>query len=1363
MPVISSLTMTTTNILVPPSSISMARRQRRRTQRPCRQQGRRSRSLSVHVVLLLSSLVLLLPPLVRVAADPTGVPIYSILPPTTPSEGPIDDTQCNIEELEQANDSQLYTILQELVLRTEFFQHFAVDLEQTCPLSDDKEDGGEGEEYECPSAKAAREAAGGSSSDFLGGGFGEEEPAEPACSIDTSGGGANDLFGGMGASSNSPTQSNALNELSQQGFQSPEQADSFQWKTQTDLIKSNKKKSAAKDSAAYDLKTRKQKNNNNGDEEESDSDDVDSEDCGSVNIDIDEDHNRRRGEQWLPDSFWMDLCQHVTAKGEKTKVVNLALNPERNTGYNGTHLWNAIYQENCIAISKINNNSNYNKDKDKDKDKKSLLPFQKGSNGSKEEPIQPKCFEERVLYRLLSGLHTSTTISIAKNYYMPSKRKGRTSWEANPQYFMERFQHHPEYIRNLHFSYVVLLRALKKATPFLYNYDIRTGNIVQDEAAVILLRRLLDSSILQSCSSVFGAFDETLMFRQQTASSSSSSATKSTVQKDLDTASQIEDSIALQQSFKGVFHNISSILDCVQCQQCKLHGKMAMLGYGTALKILFIKPSALVLERNEIVAFVNTLAKLSESIREVRELTHLYWMKEQEKQQEKVDEHNRLLSSGTSSDALSASGGGISNDMMPISKSGWDSWNSVDGAVGAIAALQRQGLITPAQESSLIMMAMENREPSLLILTKHYFSSPRDSQADLIKLRDMLQQKGLLDGSSGVGVSTTATKDPLDYPDAIVVGSGLAGLSAALNILDRGGYVVLLEKEHMLGGNSNKASSGINACCPNTTSTNAFATSAAVDTVSAADSLDVFQNDTIKSAGEAARLDLIQVLVSNSASAVEWLQSRVGVDLSLKSQLGGHSSKRTHRPNNGMAGAEIIFGMQKAVKKYVKTGHVRILVDTKVTQLLTESTESDSDTLSDKTVVGVEYENLKQPGAKHTLKAPFVIMATGGFASDRRPKESYLSQYRPELLQFPTTAGRFSTGDGIALATSSVDAATTSMDKVQIHPTGWVDPKDKNNPSKTLAAELMRGVGGILLNDKGQRFCNELGTRAYVTDKMLSQGSWKYYMTKTWDAGTEIPTFAMLLSSSAAEDAGKHVDLYVHKGLLQRLEGVQALADWMGQSVSTVTTALEKYRSDAETGKDEFGKDTFRGMFAKDLTTEVFYAGTVTPVLHYCMGGITIDTEGHVLDTERRVIPGFYAAGEVTGGVHGDNRLAGNSLLECTVFGSLVGRNLPLQERLPADSMKNPTASSTTTSTSESKTRVVSLEELGQHNTEEDCWVAIHGVVYDLTSFIDEHPAGPASIIELAGQDGTDAFVAVHNQNILEDFEEDRIGVLASS
>ncbi len=905
--------------------------------------------------------------------------------------GPIDDATCHVEQLEEANDSQLFTILHDLK-HTAFFRNFAVDLDAICPLSwnlhqpkkdvkdgkigapggtpttrsppfgsdhanpfkkpaDDEKCTGKlddvdpdetkstchvefGGDFEFDDAAGAKKSSSSttpppqkSSSDTTtatkattnekeaeeedfecdGGSVADEmeDDAPPLCELTSAG---TDV-------SKTPLQdllSSALNSINHKlGWDSDSEKETFVWSSTTDpVILSPDSEEACEDEAV---------------------------------------------EGRLPDTFWLDMCDPIQ-QGDGMKIVDLTLNPERNTGYNGTHIWEAIYEENCIDM-----------------------------DGTTDQPM---CYEERFLYRLLSGLHASTTLSIAKNYYPPNKRKGRLTWEPNALYFYEQFGDHPEYIRNLDFSYLVLLRALKKAYPILNKYEIHTGNIVEDETAMILLRRLLDSSILKSCSDVFTAFDETLMFRQQ---------------EEDDTITDVESKfpkephakvITIQQNFKGVFHNISSILDCVQCQQCKLHGKMAMLGYGTALKILFMTNEELLassLSRNEIVAFINTISKMSEALKDVRELTNLYWAKHFE-------------SKGT--------------HIVPD--------DPLDAAIGAIAALANSGMIDDDREAELVKLALEGDE-GLLMLAKHY-------AANLEKFLILSQHIG-----SGSAIGPTE-------PDAIVVGTGLAGLAAALNILDRGGRVVLIEKEHRLGGNSNKASSGINACCPNNeTVTDDYAES--------------FYADTTKSAGSAAQPELIQTLVDNSADAVTWLKERVGVDLSLVAQLGGHAHKRTHRPKNGMVGAEIIYGMQRAVKEYVKSGQVQILTDTKVTNLIRE----------DNKVVGVEVESLVEANevTRKQLNSPNVILATGGFAADRT-EGSYLSKYRPELMKMPATAGSFSTGDGIGLATS-VGAGLIDMDKVQVHPTGWVDPKDPLNPNKVLAAELMRGVGGILINGKGER------------------------------------------------------------------------------------------------------------------------------------------------------------------------------------------------------------------------------------------------------------------------------------------------------
>lgn len=279
--------------------------------------------------------------------------------------------------------------------------------------------------------------------------------------------------------------------------------------------------------------------------------------------------------------------------------------------------------------------------------------------------------------------------------------------------------------------------------------------------------------------------------------------------------------------------------------------------------------------------------------------------------------------------------------------------------------------------------------------------------------------------------------------DVIIIGSGLAGLTTALTMLDAGSRVIILEKEAKLGGNSMKASSGINACTPDTAAS--------------------FREDTLKSAGSAGNPVLVEQLVVHSHDSVMgWLRQRLQVDLSQVAQLGGHSEARTHRPWGKLPiGAEIMTKLQSAVKEFEEKRSVTIIPNAKASQLIQAE---------DGRVVGVVYEKQTKDGSTtshNTLCAQHVVLATGGFAAGRS-SSSWLAKTRPELLKLSTTAGEFSTGDGLTLATS-VQANLIGMEHIQVHPTGFVDPKDPDNHNKFLAAEILRGVGGILLTPQGKR------------------------------------------------------------------------------------------------------------------------------------------------------------------------------------------------------------------------------------------------------------------------------------------------------
>ena len=283
--------------------------------------------------------------------------------------------------------------------------------------------------------------------------------------------------------------------------------------------------------------------------------------------------------------------------------------------------------------------------------------------------------------------------------------------------------------------------------------------------------------------------------------------------------------------------------------------------------------------------------------------------------------------------------------------------------------------------------------------------------------------------------------------DSIIIGSGLAGLTTALTILDAGGRVVILEKEEKLGGNSMKASSGINA-------------SPAQEKEQAA-----FRQDILQSAGKAGDAALVEQLIQHSEETVlGWLRTRLDVDLSEVAQLGGHSQPRTHRPGGKLPiGAEIMIKLQKAVKAFEGESNgsfVTIYTKSRAKQLVQEEASG--------RVIGVTFEAVTDETTEtKEIFAEQIVLATGGFAADRS-SASWLVKVRPELLNLAATAGEFSTGDGLSLATSA-GADLVDMEYIQVHPTGFVNPKDPENPNKFLAAEVLRGVGGILLNGQGKR------------------------------------------------------------------------------------------------------------------------------------------------------------------------------------------------------------------------------------------------------------------------------------------------------
>merc|ERR1712091_203440 len=308
-------------------------------------------------------------------------------------------------------------------------------------------------------------------------------------------------------------------------------------------------------------------------------------------------------------------------------------------------------------------------------------------------------------------------------------------------------------------------------------------------------------------------------------------------------------------------------------------------------------------------------------------------------------------------------------------------------------------------------------------------------------------------------------------------------------------------------------------------------------------------------------------------------------------------------------------------------------------------------------VVGCEYAK-----AGNVLKefGP-VIFASGGFGADFG-QDSLLAKYRPDLLHLPTTNGEHCTGDGIKLG-EGIGACTIDLEWVQVHPTGLVKPDDPDAKVKFLAAEALRGVGGIVLDANGKRFANELGRRDYVTGEM-----WK-----------NKPPFRLCLNKAASEEIIWHCKHYTGRGVMKFYESGADLAKDMGVDISVLEATHEQHYQaakktekdpnggswpaypsgkswDAASGPTGSGKKFYHNIIdGSQVANQEFYVAIITPVIHYCMGGLEVTADAEVISKDG-VIPGLYAAGEIAGGVHGNNRLGGNSLLDCVVFGRVAGK-----------------------------------------------------------------------------------------------------------
>jgi len=432
--------------------------------------------------------------------------------------------------------------------------------------------------------------------------------------------------------------------------------------------------------------------------------------------------------------------------------------------------------------------------------------------------------------------------------------------------------------------------------------------------------------------------------------------------------------------------------------------------------------------------------------------------------------------------------------------------------------------------------------------------------------------------------------------DIVIIGAGGAGLTAATEAAYRGAKVIVLEKAAYAGGNTNSSTGGLNA-----------SETAEQKRLGIEDSNQAFYEDTMKGGHNKNDSALVKKLVESSKDIVEWLESDiVRADLSDIGIMGGSRNKRSHRPLGGQAiGAHLVPKLYAAAKNQ----GAEIRFNNAVTDIVEEGGRA----------IAVKVQN---EASAYTIKAKAIIIATGGFGAN--PK--MIEKYRPDLKDFPTTNVKSTTGDAFEWL-EKFKAKLQLMNEIQTHPTVV--------PGKAiLITEAVRGNGAIMISHQGKRFVNELDTRDVTSAAILALPEKRAY----------------IFFNGEVRKSLKAIEGYNKAGLLVSGSSVEEIASKLNMDANTLAETIKKYAEGCQKGEDEFG----RKNMAASLEKGPYYAVEIEPAIHHTMGGVKINTRAQVMTEKDTPVPGLYAAGEVTGGVHGDNRLGGNAIADITIFGKIA-------------------------------------------------------------------------------------------------------------
>lgn len=534
-----------------------------------------------------------------------------------------------------------------------------------------------------------------------------------------------------------------------------------------------------------------------------------------------------------------------------------------------------------------------------------------------------------------------------------------------------------------------------------------------------------------------------------------------------------------------------------------------------------------------------------------------------------------------------------------------------------------------------VAVTLEDSKITAIEVTRHNESDIISEAMDILTEEMIAKNSVSVDSVSGATLTSagfkTAVKDAVEKSgatlveneieahqasaieetyDVVVVGAGGAGLAAAITAAENGATVAVVEKLKVAAGST--LLSGAEMAVPGN-----WLQEEGVD------SPEQLVEDMLVGGGNIADVDLVTTLANNALSAAEWLRDDVAVEWEEElMHFGGHSIARSLVPV-GATGEEL---MVKLRDKAEEMGVV-FYYDMKAETVLMEEGKA----------VGISGVNTEGNGDTLTLYANGgVILATGGFGSSLEMREKYNPAYGEG---YKSTDSVGSTGDGIVMA-EGVGANLVDMEYIQTYP--YCDPIS----GALLYIDDARLYGdSIIVNKEGKRFVSELDTRDVMSNAILEQTGQVCY---------EVIDSEAWAKDKIVENHGGEVDYMFAMNELVKADTLEEAAEFFGIDAEALKETVENYNSYVDSGVDEeFGRGSLNGK----VETGPFYIVVAAPAVHHTMGGVQINTEAEVIDTDGNVIENLYAAGEVTGGIHGTNRLGSCAIADIIVFGRIAGAN----------------------------------------------------------------------------------------------------------